>query len=83
MQSQAELNNSSGSEEEIQEQIVSTTTSSTPLNGTGKCAWDNMSEPDTLKVGHYVFLKCGHNGNLLNEEKKVYLQHLARAGIVT
>ena len=51
--------------------------------GLGRPAFPSMAEPPTSQVGHYMFLRCGHNGNFLNVERKVYERHLIRAGIIT
>lgn len=49
----------------------------------GRPAFASMTEPSTCQVGHYIFLRCGHNGNFLDVERKVYERHLIRAGIIT
>lgn len=49
----------------------------------GRPAFPSMAEPSTCQVGHYIFLRCGHNGNFLDVERKVYERHLIRAGIIT
>ena len=72
MQSQAEVNDSSGSDEEIQIQKSTQISSQKEYEDVGKAAWETMAEPSTVKVGHYMMLRCGHNGNLLKEEMITY-----------
>lgn len=48
----------------------------------GSPAFQTMNEPDTVDVGHYIFLRCGHNGHFLDSEKKVFIKHLIRGGII-
>ena len=41
-----------------------------------------MNEPETVDVGHYIFLRCGHNGHFLDSEKKVLMKHLVLGGML-
>jgi len=50
------------------------------LGTLGKPAFPTMSAPNIIQVGHYMYLRCGHNGNFLNIERKVYERHLLAAG---
>jgi hypothetical protein len=50
------------------------------LGALGKPAFPTMCVPSATQVGHYIYLRCGHNGNFLNIERKVYERHLLRAG---
>lgn len=48
----------------------------------GQVAFPTISEPKTEAVGHYMFLRCGHNGTFLQNERKVLIKHLQNAGIL-
>lgn len=41
-----------------------------------------MNEPETVDVGHYIFLRCGHNGHFLESEKKILMKHLVLGGML-
>ena len=41
-----------------------------------------MLEPTVTQVGHYLPLRCGHNGNLRKEERKLLMKHLEKAGFL-
>lgn len=53
------------------------------LGQLGKPAFATMCQPTTIQVGHYIYLRCGHNGNFLTIERKVFERHLHRAGCLS
>lgn len=54
-----------------------------PVDATvGAPAFPTMNEPETVDVGHYIFLRCGHNGHFLESEKKVFMKHLVLGGML-
>ena len=53
------------------------------LGQLGKPAFATMCQPTTIQVGHYMYLRCGHNGNFLTIERKVFERHLHRAGCLS
>ena len=42
----------------------------------------DFSEPDLLKTGYIIPLKCGHNGSLSLNERTIYEIHLTNAGFI-
>ena len=42
----------------------------------------DFTEPDLMKTGYLIPLKCGHNGQLGQNEKAVYEIHLTNAGFI-
>ena len=48
----------------------------------GSPAFQTMNEPETVDVGHFIFLRCGHNGHFLDSEKKVFMEHLVKGGMM-
>lgn len=48
----------------------------------GIVAFDTINKPELLDVGHYIFLRCGHNGHLLDTERKVLMKHFLHGGII-
>ena len=48
----------------------------------GSPAFQTINKPDLLDVGHYIFLRCGHNGHLLDTERKVLMKHFLNGGII-
>lgn len=54
-----------------------------PVDATvGSPAFPSMNEPETVDVGHYIFLRCGHNGHFLDSEKKIFMKHLVLGGML-
>ena len=48
----------------------------------GKLAFDSLSIPSTIQVGHYLPLKCGHNGNLSQVEKDALERHFVAGKVM-
>ena len=42
----------------------------------------DFSEPNILKTGYIIPLKCGHNGSLSRTERTLYEIHLTNAGFI-
>ena len=42
----------------------------------------DFTEPDLMKTGYLIPLKCGHNGQLSVNEKTIYEIHLTNAGFI-
>jgi hypothetical protein len=42
----------------------------------------DFTEPDLMKTGFLIPLKCGHNGQLSVNEKTIYEIHLTNAGFI-
>ena len=42
----------------------------------------DFTEPDLMKTGYLIPLKCGHNGQLSMNEKNIYEIHLTSAGFI-
>ena len=42
----------------------------------------DFTEPDLMKTGFLIPLKCGHNGQLTVNEKNIYEIHLTTAGFI-
>ena len=42
----------------------------------------DFSEPNIIKTGYLIPLKCGHNGNMSLNERTIYEIHLANAGFI-
>ena len=42
----------------------------------------DFAEPNIIKTGYLIPLKCGHNGNLLLNERTIYEIHLMNAGFI-
>lgn len=42
----------------------------------------DFTEPDLMKTGYLIPLKCGHNGQLSVQEKTIYEIHLTNAGFI-
>ena len=42
----------------------------------------DFTEPDIMKTGYLIPLKCGHNGQLSMQEKNIYEIHLTSAGFI-
>ena len=42
----------------------------------------DFSEPNIIKTGYLIPLKCGHNGNMSLTERTIYEIHLANAGFI-
>ena len=53
------------------------------LGQLGKPAFATMCQPTTIQVGHFMYLRCGHNGNFLTIERKAFERHLHRAGCLS
>ena len=53
------------------------------LGSLGESAFSTFSMPTTIQVGHFIPLRCGHNGNFLPIERKVYEKHLFKGGMLS
>ena len=42
----------------------------------------DFTEPDLMKTGYLIPLKCGHNGQFSIDEKNLYEIHLTNAGFI-
>ena len=42
----------------------------------------DFTEPDIMKTGYLIPLKCGHNGQLSLQERNIYEIHLTSAGFI-
>ena len=42
----------------------------------------DFTEPDLIKTGYLIPLKCGHNGQFSIDEKNLYEIHLTNAGFI-
>lgn len=42
----------------------------------------DFAEPNIIKTGYLIPLKCGHNGNLQINERTIYEIHLMNAGFI-
>lgn len=42
----------------------------------------DFSEPNIIKTGYLIPLKCGHNGNMSLNERTIYEIHLTNAGFI-
>lgn len=42
----------------------------------------DFTEPDLMKTGYLIPLKCGHNGQFNIDEKNLYEIHLTNAGFI-
>ena len=43
----------------------------------------DFAEPNIIKTGYLIPLKCGHNGNLHINERTIYEIHLMNAGFIS
>jgi len=48
----------------------------------GFTAFKDFSQPSIVSFGHYMPLRCGHNGSFLSIERKVFENHLHAAGLL-
>ena len=42
----------------------------------------DFAEPNIIKTGYLIPLKCGHNGNMSLNERTIFEIHLANAGFI-
>mmetsp|Transcript_42768 Transcript_42768/g.56471 ORF Transcript_42768/g.56471 Transcript_42768/m.56471 type:complete len:128 (+) Transcript_42768:2782-3165(+) len=42
----------------------------------------DFSEPNIIKTGYLIPVKCGHNGNMSLNERTIFEIHLANAGFI-
>ena len=79
------IGDSDEEEEEATDEEPKTEDTNSPviLDSGAKLAFKTFDHPTTVKVGHFMALRCGHNGSFLSSERKVYEKHLFRAGLIT
>lgn len=61
---------------------ASRSSSSVNINEDEFIKFKDFSEPNILKTGYIIPLKCGHNGNFSLTERTLYEIHLTNAGFI-